>query len=92
MSRSPKESVLHFAKLFHRGVICPTETWNKIFEETENSDVVAVLNSLDPEEQMLIRGIHRERPNSLACLAEKNPETNFPLIRDWIESHSSSGS
>ena len=77
------EHVIHVARLYHRGVICPTETWNVIYDGTKHLDVVALFRALADDEQDLVHGIHRERPGSLENLAKSNPDSQFPAMLDW---------
>ena len=81
--RTPMEHVIHVARLYHRGVICPTETWNVIYDGTEHLDVVALFRELADDEQDLVRGIHRERPGSLENLAHSKPDSQFPAMLAW---------
>ncbi len=81
--RSPPEMVVHAARLFHRGIICPTETWNVINDATANVDIVAILDGLDPVARDAVRGIHDERPESLEHLAATRDDSHFPSLLQW---------
>ena len=76
--RKPPELVVHIARLYHRGVIYPAETWNQILDATNGLDAVSLFNELDADEQALIRGIHLERPGSLVALADQTLIQNSP--------------
>ncbi|MEM7313841.1 MAG: hypothetical protein AAF497_11885 [Planctomycetota bacterium] len=79
--RTSAEAVVHAATLFHRGVICPSEAWRAIYDATDATDVVAILDGLGDVGRSLVSGIHRERPKSLKCLAES--DTGFQAMLDW---------
>ena len=81
--RNPFEFVVHVARLYHRGVICPTEAWNQIHDATENHDAIALFNQLNENEQELIREIHLECPDSLEGLATSATGSRFPAMLDW---------
>ena len=81
--RTPSEIVVHVARLYHRGVICPTETWNQIHAAIVDLDAVSLFNELDEHEQALMRGIHLERPESLENLANSNSDSQFSAMIDW---------
>ena len=81
--RTPSEFVVHVARLFHRGVICPTETWHQIHGATEDLNAVALFDKLDEPQQTLVRGIHLERPESLENLARSSVGSQFSAMLDW---------
>ena len=81
--RTLPEFVVHVARLYHLGVICPTETWNQIHDATANLDAIALFNGLGDAERALIRGIHLERPGSLENLAKSSTDSQFPAMLDW---------
>ena len=75
--------VVHAARLFHRGIICPTETWNVINDATADVDIVALLDGLDAVDRDAVRGIHNERPESLKHLAATRDDSHFPSLLRW---------
>jgi len=81
--RTPPETVVHAAKLYHDRVICPSESWRAINDATQELDLISLLNDLDSSEQELIRTIHLERPLSLENLAESDPDSQFPAMLKW---------
>ena len=81
--RTPSEFVVHVARLFHRGVICPTETWNQIHDATVGLNAVALFDKLDEPQQTLVRGIYLERPESLENLARSKVGSQFSAMLDW---------
>jgi len=83
--RTPAEVVVRAAKLFHRGVICPTEAWNLINDATSDLDVVVLLDGLESSDQELVRGIHKERPESLRHLAASREDSHFPALLHWCK-------
>lgn len=81
--RTPSEFIVHVARLYHRGVICPTETWNQIQDATADLNAVALFDELDEPQQTLVRGIHLERPESLENLAKSNADSQFAAMLNW---------
>ena len=75
------------AKLFHRGIICPSETWRQIHDVDASSSITAIFDALDDAGRALVLGIHRERPNSLNFLSEAEPESKFPAMLEWCNTN-----
>lgn len=73
--------VVRMSKLFHRGIICPSEAWNQIGEATSIERLMLILDSLPQSDQEAVRGIHRKRPESLTHLAAN--DSRFQVILDW---------
>ena len=90
--RTPSESVVHAAKLYHDHVICPSESWRAINDATQGLDLISLLNDLDSSDQELVRKIYLERPLSLQGLAESYIDSQFPVILKWCitDRHTSS--
>ena len=53
--RTPPETVVDAAKLYHDRVICPSESWRAINDATLELDLISLLNDLNSSEQELIR-------------------------------------
>jgi len=86
MDLSEPEFIIHIARLYHRGIICPTEAWQTIAEA--NRDVVRLLDSLKPIEQELIRRIHDDRPESLLGLANRaSRDEGFKAMLSWCRNN-----
>ncbi len=80
-ARTPIEKVVHAANLYHRGVICPAESWREINRATTGLDLRTLLDALSANDQELLRSMHRERPLSLESLAEENSQ--FATLLKW---------
>lgn len=83
--RTPSEFVVHVARLYHRGVVGPTEAWSQIEDAITELDAVALFDGLDVAEQSILRGMHLERPESLRELAKSKRDLQFPAMLDWCE-------
>ena len=91
--RTPSELVVSAATLYHRGIICPAESWHLINDAIVDMDVRALLNALPNDDQELVRSIHCERPLSLESLAEDITDEHYQTLLDWcLESASSPNS
>ena len=85
--RTPAEFVIHVAQLFHRGIICPSETWRQIHDADASSSVTAIFDSLDDAARTLVLDIHRERPESLKFLSATEPDSDFSAMLEWCNAN-----
>jgi hypothetical protein len=62
---APIENVHHAATLYHRGIICPAEMWNRITDPLTTQTAVTILDGLPVNLQDTLRRAYAERPWSL---------------------------
>ena len=89
--RTPPEQVAHLVRLFHRGIICPSEMWRQIADTLRPDNVTDILDSLPDEtkEQLLVAWIDRPpaayiaQPGTYSEAAEYQAVC-VPIVR-WCE-------
>jgi hypothetical protein len=84
---SPVQSIVRAANLYHRGIICPGETWNQILDAVGGAEVGPILGQLTLDEQRSVKAIYSDRPRSLSFLAESRPasESQVTDLLRWCE-------
>jgi hypothetical protein len=85
--KTPAQRIVQAAKLYHRGILGPGETWNQILEAIGESEVGPLLCQLTPDEQRSVKAVHSERPESLTARQNCRPPikaTVADLLR-WCE-------
>lgn len=60
--REPREQVSHLIRLFHRGIICPSEMWRQIAWALTSATATEVLESLSAEVKEQLQMVWLERP------------------------------
>ena len=84
------ESVLHVADLYHRGVICPAETWRQIHGAFAGADPREALSNFTSSDRTRVVAIYRDRPESLQRLASSSKGSGYAAILNWCALSSNS--
>ena len=78
--REPREQVNHLIRLYHRGVICPSEMWRQIAWALTSATAADVLESLPAEVKEQLQVVWLDRPPAVYVEgADPSPE------EDWSE-------
>ena len=75
-TRQPRDHVSHVVKLYHRGIICPSEMWLSLAEALSPATATVVLESLPEDVKVQLRAVY------LGCPPAAYIEPPFPVSED----------